>query len=205
MSSLALLYQLAQAEVFPALIAEAVPIFGQDHHCFDVCELFERSSNFRLHARICADAARVEAAAELQGGRPSLRCFTSHVQRDEEVWSPDRQRCSTVRRATQHGIQFREVASMLFGEGWPGDQELDREGRHGDRWRRAINGKNGGGIRLQRFGGPGEEHFDRITCARRGCRCLGVRGSIGRGNQISAAPAQDKNERHKQTDHYEMR
>ncbi len=95
MSSLALLYQLAQAEIFPALIAEAVSIFGQDHHRFDVCELFERGSNFRLHARVCADAARVEAAAELQGGRPSLRCFTSHVQRDEEVRSPDRQRCSS--------------------------------------------------------------------------------------------------------------
>lgn len=76
---------LAQAEIFSALIAETVSIFCENDHVFDVCELFEGSSDFSLHAPIRANAARVEAAAEFQRRRSRLRHCASHVQGDDNV------------------------------------------------------------------------------------------------------------------------
>src|SRR5438132_14071996 len=107
-----------QAEVFSAPISEAVTILSENHHFLDVCELFERRVHFRSNPCICSDPWRANGTAELYCCRPRFRNRALHVQRQGEVRASHRQGCRAIRRATEQGIEFREVPSIAFGEGW---------------------------------------------------------------------------------------
>ena len=112
---------LPQTEIHPTPITKAVSILREDHHFCDVWELFKCSINFRGYTRICTDPWRVEATAEFDGRGPCLRHRAFLVQRQCEVWASNRQGCRAVRWTTEHRIEFREVASLAFGEGRPSD------------------------------------------------------------------------------------
>src|SRR6266446_1852917 len=95
---------LAQAEIHPAPVAEAVPLLSEDHHFFDVGKLFERSINFRGHTCICTDPRRHEAPAEFDCRGSRLRNRTLLVQRQREVWTSNGQGCRTARWTTEHCV-----------------------------------------------------------------------------------------------------
>ncbi len=98
-----------------------MPVHGEDHYIFDARELFQGRVNFRGNARIGADARRVGAAAEFHCGSPCLGKRAFLVKREREVWASNGPRGRAVRWATEQGIEFREVAGLLFGEGGSSD------------------------------------------------------------------------------------
>ncbi len=108
---------LLEAEVFPVRVTEAAPIQDEDDDFFDVCEPFQCRVDFRCHPCIRSDPWRGEAPAEVHGRSPCLRHRAFLVQRQGEVWTSNRLGSRAVRWATEHGIEFREVARVLFGEG----------------------------------------------------------------------------------------
>ena len=85
-------FALLQAEIFPAQITKAVPVHCEDHHFFDICELFERRVDFRCYTCICSDAWRDDAAAEFHGRGPCLSHGAFLIQRQGEVWASNRKR-----------------------------------------------------------------------------------------------------------------
>src|SRR6266516_7109030 len=86
-------YVLAQAEVSTAPISEAVAIPGENHHFFDVCELFESSINFCLNTSICADSRRGDGTTEFQCCSTWFWDCALLVQCQREIGASDRQGC----------------------------------------------------------------------------------------------------------------